>query len=93
MRIDFSPPEPRYRPASLEIRDCDLSDVTENERLNDLLPVWSIEGSVIPLDFEPTKRNVTQVLIEIQRKSGFLKGFPHWNMAKRAEETVGTCNC
>ena len=65
MRIDFSPPEPRYRPASLEIRDCDLSDVTENERLNDLLPVWSIEGSVIPLDFEPTKRNVTQVLIDI----------------------------
>ena len=82
MRIDFSPPEPRWRPASLEIRDCDLSDVTENERLNDLLPVWSIEGSVIPLDFEPTKRNVTQVLIDIQR---ILKGFPPLALWRNAQ--------
>ena len=41
---------------------------------------------MIPLDFEPSKENVTQVLIDIQRKAGFLKGFPPLAMWRYAQK-------
>ena len=78
---------PRQLDAVLEIRDCmPLPDSTERKLLNDLLPEWSVKGSVIPLDFEPTKTNVTQVLIEIQRKAAFLKGFPPLALWRKAQK-------
>ena len=65
-------PERKYPPISLDIRNCTSQlDAGERKALNDMLPDWSTHESVIPLDFEPTKENVTQVLIEIQRKAGF----------------------
>ena len=87
MHIDSTLPEPNYCHASLEIRDCKQSrDDVKTKELNDILPDWALEGSAIPLNFEPTKTNVTQVLIDIQRKAGFLKGFPPLAMWRAAQK-------
>ncbi len=45
-----------------------------------------MKESAIPLNFIPTKENVTQVLINIQRKAGFLKGFPPLAMWRTSQK-------
>ncbi len=74
-------------PALLEINDCKfLGSDDEKKRLNDSVPDWFLKESVIPLNFIPTKENVTQVLIDIQRKAGFLKGFPPLAMWRASQK-------
>ena len=82
---ESSPRQPS--PVSLEICACHVqSDVDEIKLLNDLLPPWAIEGSAIPLNFEPTQTNVTQVLIDIQRNAAFIKGFPPLALWRRMQK-------
>ena len=84
MRFDFSPRQPSA--ASLEICPCTVrSNIEEIKLLNNLLPPWAIEGSAIPLNFEPTQKTVTQVLIEIQRNAAFIKGFPPLALWRRVQ--------
>ena len=73
--------------ASLEINDCKfVGDDGAKKRLNESLPEWFLKESVIPLNFIPTKENMTQVLIDIQRKAGFLKGFPPLAMWRASQK-------
>ena len=83
--FEFSPRQPN--PVSLEICPCDVKlNSEEIKLLNDLLPQWAIEGSAIPLNFEPTQKTVTQVLIDIQRNAAFIKGFPPLALWRRVQK-------
>jgi len=90
------PPPPGARPercVDLSLCDCDRPPSAESDAalLAGLLPDWFCEGSSLPLNFEPSKETVTQALIEIHRKAGFLRGFPplslwRWAQKKRWEQ-------